>query len=60
MLEAILHFDLAVQVYKGTQLTSENTLIDMPTGVITFHMDTTDPQLPGENSCNIPSLWTTK
>lgn len=56
MLEAILHFDLAVQVYKGTQLTSENTLIDMPTGVITFHMDTTDPQLPGENSCNIPSL----
>ncbi|KAA0185520.1 hypothetical protein HAZT_HAZT001541, partial [Hyalella azteca] len=38
--------NMKLKVYKGTQLSSENTLIDMPTGVITFHMDTTEPQLP--------------
>ncbi|XP_047480253.1 Bardet-Biedl syndrome 1 protein-like [Penaeus chinensis] len=39
-------FNMKLKVYKGTSLMSENTLIDLPTGVITFHMDTTEPRVP--------------
>ncbi|KAK3862136.1 hypothetical protein Pcinc_031975 [Petrolisthes cinctipes] len=40
-------YNMKLKVYKGTNLMSENTLIDLPTGVITFHMDTTEPRVPG-------------
>ena len=36
----------AAQVFRGTSLMSENTLLDLPTGVVTFHMDTTEPRVP--------------
>ena len=39
-------FNMKLRVYKGTQLITENTLIDLPTGVVTFHMDTTHPPIP--------------
>ena len=39
-------FNMKLRVYKGTQLVTENTLIDLPTGVVTFHMDTTHPPIP--------------
>ncbi|XP_045616559.1 BBSome complex member BBS1 isoform X1 [Procambarus clarkii] len=39
-------YNMKLKVYKGTSLMSENTLIDLPTGVITFHMDTTEPRVP--------------
>ncbi|KAK8384168.1 hypothetical protein O3P69_009121 [Scylla paramamosain] len=39
-------YNMKLKVYKGTNLMSENTLIDLPTGVITFHMDTTEPRVP--------------
>ena len=35
-----------MQVFRGTSLMSENTLLDLPTGVVTFHMDTTEPRVP--------------
>ncbi|KAK3862004.1 hypothetical protein Pcinc_032091 [Petrolisthes cinctipes] len=41
-------YNMKLKVYKGTNLMSENTLIDLPTGVITFHMDTTEPRVPGQ------------
>ena len=39
-------FNMKLRVYKGTQLITENTLIDLPTGVVTFHMDSTHPPIP--------------
>ncbi|XP_076032639.1 Bardet-Biedl syndrome 1 isoform X2 [Oratosquilla oratoria] len=39
-------YNMKLKVYKGTTLMSENTLIDLPTGVVTFHMDTTEPRVP--------------
>ena len=33
-------FNMKLRVYKGTQQVTENTIIDLPTGVVTFHMDT--------------------
>ena len=39
-------YNMKLRVYKGTQLVTENTLIDLPTGVVTFHMDTTHPPIP--------------
>ena len=35
------------QVFKGLSLMSENTLIDTPTGLVAFHMDATEPRVPG-------------
>lgn len=31
----------------GTNLMSENTIIDLPTGVVTFYMDIHEPRTPG-------------
>ena len=31
----------------GTTLVTENTIIDLPTGVVTFYMDTHEPRTPG-------------
>ena len=39
-------FNMKLRVYKGTQQVTENTIIDLPTGVVTFHMDTTEPRIP--------------
>lgn len=32
--------------YLGTEMTFETPLLDLPTGVCTFYMDTTDPRTP--------------
>ena len=37
---------MKLRVYKGTQMISENTIIDLPTGVVTIHMDQTEPKIP--------------
>eukprot|EP00095_Tigriopus_kingsejongensis_P005363 maker-scaffold34_size539781-snap-gene-3.18 protein:Tk05363 transcript:maker-scaffold34_size539781-snap-gene-3.18-mRNA-1 annotation:"bardet-biedl syndrome 1 isoform x1" len=51
-------YNMKLRVYKGTQLVSiiqlksagisisENTIIDLPTGVVAFHMDQNDPKIP--------------
>jgi len=38
--------DMKLKVYKGTELAFETPLLDLPTGVCTFYMDTTDPHTP--------------
>ena len=38
--------NMKLRVYKGTQMISENTIIDLPTGVVAFHMDQTEPLIP--------------
>lgn len=42
-------YDMKLKVYKGTSLLTENAIIDLPTGVVTFYMDTNEPRTPGEN-----------
>ncbi len=32
--------------FVGTEMTFETPLLDLPTGVCTFYMDTTDPRTP--------------
>lgn len=39
-------YNMKLKVYKGTHLLSEHTIIDLPTGVVSFHMDTCDPRSP--------------
>ncbi|TRY67055.1 hypothetical protein TCAL_07811 [Tigriopus californicus] len=39
-------YNMKLRVYKGTQLISENTIIDLPTGVVAFHMDQNEPKIP--------------
>ncbi|XP_023347935.1 Bardet-Biedl syndrome 1 protein homolog, partial [Eurytemora carolleeae] len=39
-------FNMKLRVFKGTQQVTENTIIDLPTGVVTFHMDTNEPRIP--------------
>lgn len=39
--------NMKLKVYKGTSLVNENTIIDLPTGVATFYMDTIEPRVPG-------------
>lgn len=39
-------FDTKLKVYRGTELMYETPLLDLPTGVCTFYMDTTDPRTP--------------
>ena len=39
-------FNMKLRVYKGTQMVSENTIIDLPTGVVAFHMDQNEPRIP--------------
>lgn len=39
-------YDMKLKVYKGTSLVSENTLLDLPTAVTTFFMDSVEPRVP--------------
>ena len=42
-------FSICVCFVLGTTLVTENTIIDLPTGVVTFYMDTHEPRTPGCN-----------
>lgn len=39
-------YDMKLKVYRGTTLMSENTIMDLPTGVVTFYMDLNEPRTP--------------
>ena len=36
---------------------SENTIIDLPTGVVTFHMDNTEPKIPAVAVASGPHIY---
>ena len=40
----IIHFLIFL---TGTNLMSENAIVDLPTGVVTFYMDLNEPRTPG-------------
>ena len=40
------HYDMKLKVYRGTEMTFETPLLNMPTAVSTFYMDNTEPRTP--------------
>ncbi|KAE8740184.1 hypothetical protein FOCC_FOCC014304 [Frankliniella occidentalis] len=38
--------NVKLKVYKGTSLHSETALLDVPTGVVSFYMDFSEPRMP--------------
>lgn len=50
-------FNMKLKVYKGTDLLSENTIIDLPTGVVTFYMDTHEPRTPAIAVASGPYIY---
>lgn len=49
--------NMKLKVYKGTDLISENTIIDLPTGVVTFYMDTHEPRTPAIAVASGPFIY---
>lgn len=41
-------FSARLKVYKGTVLSSDQALPDIPSGIISFYVDNLQPKLPGE------------
>ncbi|CAM1320405.1 BBS1 (predicted) [Pycnogonum litorale] len=39
-------YNMKLKVYKGTNLMSEHTIIDLPTGVASFYIDSGEPRIP--------------
>lgn len=38
--------EMKLKVFKGTNLMVESSIIDLPTGLVTFYMDTNEPRTP--------------
>ncbi|XP_059497561.1 Bardet-Biedl syndrome 1 protein isoform X2 [Stegostoma tigrinum] len=49
--------NMKLKVYKGTTMLSENTLIDLPTGVVAFLMDTNEPRTPAVAVASGPYIY---
>ncbi|KDR20997.1 Bardet-Biedl syndrome 1 protein homolog [Zootermopsis nevadensis] len=52
--------NIKLKVYKGTTLMSESTLMDVPAGVVTFHMDMNEPRVPAIAVASGPSIFVYK
>lgn len=48
------------QVYKGTSVIQENSLLDLPMGICTFYMDTNEPRTAGVAVASGPYLYVYK
>ncbi|XP_059157343.1 Bardet-Biedl syndrome 1 protein homolog [Physella acuta] len=53
-------YDMKLKVYKNTTLMSEHTIIDLPTGVVTFYMDTLTPRTPAIAVASGPYIYVYK
>lgn len=53
-------YNMKLKVYKGTSLLSENTLLDMPTGVVAFLMDQNEPRTPAVAVASGPFIYVYK
>ncbi|GLH14205.1 Bardet-Biedl syndrome 1 protein [Gryllus bimaculatus] len=49
--------NIKLKVYKGTSLFTESTLIDVPTGVVSFHMDVSEPRIPAVAVASGPNIY---
>ncbi|XP_067939415.1 Bardet-Biedl syndrome 1 protein-like [Watersipora subatra] len=52
--------DMKLKVFKGTNLITENTLIDLPTGVVSFYLDTNQPRTPAIAVASGPNIFVYK
>lgn len=50
-------YNMKLKVYKGTSMQSEHTLIDLPTAVISFLMDTNEPRTPAVAVASGPYIY---
>uniref|UniRef100_H3A6Z7 BBSome complex member BBS1 n=1 Tax=Latimeria chalumnae TaxID=7897 RepID=H3A6Z7_LATCH len=50
-------YNMKLKVYKGTNLLSENTLLDLPTGVAIFLMDQNEPLTPAIAVASGPYIY---
>ncbi|XP_067682255.1 Bardet-Biedl syndrome 1 protein-like isoform X2 [Haliotis asinina] len=50
-------YDMKLKVYKNTNILSEHTIIDLPTGVVTFYMDTLEPRTPAIAVASGPYIY---
>lgn len=53
-------YDMKLKVYKNTTLMSEHTIIDLPTGVVTFYMDILEPRTPAIAVASGPYIYVYK
>ncbi|KAM9302244.1 BBSome complex member BBS1 [Gastrophryne carolinensis] len=53
-------YNMKLKVFKGTSLMSENALLDMPTGVVSFLMDQNEPRTPAVAVASGPFIYVYK
>ncbi|XP_064489592.1 Bardet-Biedl syndrome 1 protein-like [Ornithodoros turicata] len=51
---------MKLKVFKGPSLQSEHTLVDLPTAVVAFHMDTCGPKAPAVAVASGPCIYVYK
>uniref|UniRef100_W5M3R4 Bardet-Biedl syndrome 1 n=1 Tax=Lepisosteus oculatus TaxID=7918 RepID=W5M3R4_LEPOC len=50
-------YNMKLKVYRGTSLVSENTLLDLPTGLVAFLMDQHEPRTPAVAVASGPFIY---
>ncbi|XP_057316965.1 Bardet-Biedl syndrome 1 protein homolog [Hydractinia symbiolongicarpus] len=50
-------YNMKLKVYKGTSLMTESSIIDLPTAVVTFHMDMNEPKTPAIAVASGPFIY---
>ena len=53
-------FDMRLKVYKGTSLLANMQLIDLPSGICTFYIDTNEPMTPAIAVASGPFVYVYK
>ena len=53
-------FDMKLKVFKGTSLFMESAIIDLPTALVSFYMDTNDPRTPAVAVASGPFIYVYK
>ena len=53
-------YNMKLKVYKGTNLMTESAIIDLPTAVCTFYMDTNEPRTPAIAVASGPFIYVYK
>ncbi|EDO40876.1 predicted protein [Nematostella vectensis] len=53
-------YDMKLKVYKGTNLFMESAIIDLPTALVAFYMDTNDPRTPAVAVASGPFIYVYK
>ena len=52
--------EMKLKVFKGTNLMVESSIIDLPTGLVTFYMDTNEPRTPAVAVASGPYIYVYK